>query len=109
MSVGVPIARDDQLAPGTLRIAVASAIAEALADVAHSVPQIDVEAIDHFGWHEGGSVIRMRFSGAPPVTADDCAQYCASVLRDVSDRSPTLRSAGVSIDARVEPDLEVDD
>jgi hypothetical protein len=109
LSVGIPISRDDELAPGSLRTAVAVAIADALADVARSVHQIDVEAVDHLSWSGGGSVLRMRFSGPPPVTADDCAQYCAAVLRDAGDSSASLRTAGVSLEARVEPDLEVDD
>jgi hypothetical protein len=108
LSVGLPFSGGDELAPGALQTAVAIAVADVLADTARSMPQINVVAVDHDRCPQGGSVLRLRFSGPPPVTADDCAQYCASLLTDVGRRSAPLRAAGVSIEARVEPDLDVE-
>jgi len=106
LSVGLPLSGGDELAPGALQTAVAVAVADVLADTVRSMPQINVVAVDHEPCPQGGSVLRVRFSGPPPVTADDCAQYCASLLTDVGRRNATLRAAGVSIEARVEPDLD---
>jgi hypothetical protein len=108
LSVGLPLTGGDDLAPGALQTAVAVAVADVLAETARSMPQINVVAVDHDRCPRGGSVLRLRFSGPPPVTADDCAQYCASLLTDVGRRSAPLRAAGVSIEARVEPDLNVE-
>jgi hypothetical protein len=87
---------------------VAAAIAEVVAETVRSMPQIDVASVDHVSHPAGASVLRLRFTGPSPVTAEDCAQYCALNLTDVVQRSPALRQAGVSIEARVEPDLELE-
>lgn len=107
LSVGLPLLGGDELAPGALQTAVAVAVADVLADTVRSMPEINVVAVDHERCPQGGSVLRVRFAGPPPVTADDCAQYCASLLNDVGRRNAPLREAGVSIEARVEPDLDM--
>jgi hypothetical protein len=108
LSVGLPISVSNKLEPGALQTAVAVAFADMLADTARSMPQINVVTVDHEQCPKGGSVLRIRFSGPPPVTADDCAQYCASLLSDVGERCAPLRAAGISVEARVEPDLDVE-
>jgi hypothetical protein len=105
LSVGLPISGGQELVPGALQTVVALAFADALADVVRSISSVDVVAVDHDQWPEGGSRMRLRFSGPPPVTADDCAQYCASLLSDLGSCAP-LRAAGVAVQARVEPDLD---
>lgn len=108
LEVGIPISGGDELAPGALQTVVAVAFADVLADAARSMPQIDVVGVDHERLPQGGSVLRLRFSGPPPVTAEECAQFCASLLGDIGERCAPLRVAGVSIEARVEPDLDIE-
>lgn len=108
LSVGLPLVAGNDLAPGSLQTAVAAAVAEVVAETVRSMPQIDVASVDHVAYPDGASVLRLRFTGPSPVTAEDCAQYCALNLTDVGQRSPALRQAGVSIEARVEPDLELE-
>jgi hypothetical protein len=108
LSVGLPLLTDNDLAPGSLHTVVAAAVAEVVAETVRSMPQIDVASVDHVSHPDGASVLRVRFTGPSPVTAEDCAQYCALNLTDVGQRSPALRQAGVSIEARVEPDLELE-
>lgn len=109
LSLCLPLRGDDELAPGALQTAVATAIAGVVVDVVQSMPQIDVAAIEHVMREEGVSVLRVRFSGTPEVAAEVCAEYCADVLGDVGQKSPALREAAVSFEVRVEPDLELED
>ena len=106
LSLGLPLLASNDLSPGSLQTVVAAAIAEVVADTVRSMPQIDVASVEHVAHSDGASILRLRFTGPSPVTAEDCAQYCALNLTDVGQRSPALRQAGVSIEARVEPDLE---
>ncbi len=106
LNIGVPLSVEDDLPPGALQTAVAAAVADAVADTVRSMPQISLISTEHDGTPLGASVLRLTFSGPPPVTAEDCAQYCSLVLAELSTRRLDLRRAGVSIDARVEPDLE---
>jgi hypothetical protein len=108
LSVGLPLLTGNDLAPGSLHTVVAAAVAEVVAETVRSMPQIDVASVDHVSHPDGASILRLRFTGPSPVTAEDCAQYCALNLTDAGLRSPALRQAGVSIEARVEPDLELD-
>jgi hypothetical protein len=108
LSVGLPLAGFDELKPGALHTAVAAAAADAIAEVARSMTQIDVVAVEHERCKMGGSVLRIRFSGPPPVTAEECAQYCAALLEDCDDRSAQLRAGGVAIQPRVVPDLDTE-
>jgi hypothetical protein len=108
LSVGLPLLTGNDLAPGSLHTVVAAAVAEVVAETVRSMPQIDVASVDHVSHPDGASILRLRFTGPSPVTAEDCAQYCALSLTDAGLRSPALRQAGVSIEARVEPDLELD-
>ena len=105
LTIGLPITGGEDLMPGSLQTVVALAFADVLADVVRSMSSVDVVSIDHDRWPEGGSRLRLWFSGPPPVTADDCAQYCASLMSDLGSCAP-LRAAGVAVQARVEPDLD---
>ena len=71
-----------------------------------SIGETPLERVEHQTSRSGISILRLRFAGPPPVTADDCAQFCATVLSDLGRKHGSLREAGVSIEARVEPDLE---
>ncbi len=108
LAVGLPLAGFDELEPGALHTAVAAAAADAIAEVARSMSQIDVVAVEHERCRMGGSLLRIRFSGPPPVTAEECAQYCAALLEDSDDRSAQLRAGGVAIQPRVVPDLDTE-
>jgi hypothetical protein len=109
LSLCLPLRGGDELAPGALQTAVATAIAGVVVDVVQSMPQTEVTTIEHLMHEEGVSVLRLRFSGPPEVAAEVCAGYCADVLRDVGQKSPALREAAVSFEVRVEPDLELED
>jgi hypothetical protein len=109
LSLCLPFRGGDELAPGALQTAVATAIAGVVVDVVQSMPQLDVAAIEHVMRDEGVSVLRVRFSGQPEVAAEVCAAYCANVLGDVGLKSSALREAAVSFDVRVEPHLGLED
>ncbi len=108
LSIGLPLYSENDLAPGSLHAIVAAAFAEVVAERIRSMPQIEVASIDHVPHPSGSSVLRVRFTGPSPETAEDCAQYCALSLTDIDQRSPALRQAAVSIEARVEADLELE-
>jgi hypothetical protein len=109
LTLGLPVTGSDDLAPDALQTALAAAVADVIADVAKSMPQVEVGAVEHEPSAAGGSVLRVRFSGPPPVAAKDCAEYCAALLEDSGERSATLRAAGVYIRPRVIADLDAEE
>ena len=110
LEVGLPFAGRDELEPGALHTALAVAIAGALTETVRSMEaETPLEEVAHEAARPGVSIVRLRFAAPPPVTAEDCAQFCATLLSDLGRTNASLREAGVSIEARVEPDLESED
>jgi SEC-C motif len=110
LEVGLPFAGRDELEPGALHTALAVAIAGALTETVRSMEaETMLEEVEHESAGPGISVVRLRFAAPPPVTAEECAQFCAMLLSDLGRTNASLREAGLSIEARVEPDLESED
>ena len=110
LEVGLPFAGRDEIEPGALHTALAVAIAGALTETVRSVEaETPLEEVEHEAVGPGVSIVRLRFAAPPPVTAEECAQFCMTYLSDLGRTNATLREAGVSIEARVEPDLESED
>ncbi len=106
LEIGLPFAGRDELEPGALQTVLAAGICEVLTETVRSIGETPLERVEHQSYPSGVSILRLRFAGPPPVTADDCAQFCATMLSDLGRKPGPLREAGVSIEARVEPDLE---
>ena len=106
LQVGLPFPGLAELAPGSLQTALAVAIAGVLAETITAAEQDAGGAtIDHTVLDRGVSAARLRFGSPPTVTAEDVAEFCAASLADLGRTSAALREAGVSIEARVEPDM----
>jgi hypothetical protein len=106
LRVALPFAGRDELVPGGLHTLVAIAIAGALAETVEAVAEASLETVEHETLENGISIVQFRFSGPPPVPAEEYAEFVATSLTDLSRSSIALREAGVSIEARVELDLE---
>jgi hypothetical protein len=107
IEVGLPFRGGDELEPGALHTVLAVAIAGALTETVRSVEnETRLDEVEHEAAGSSTSIVRLRFSAPPPVSAEECAQFCATVVADLSRRNASLREARVSIETRVEPDLE---
>lgn len=110
IEVGLPFPGRDELEPGALHTALAVAIAGALTETVRSVEkETRLDEVEHKVAAPSISIVRLRFGAPPPVSAEECAQFCAMELSDLGRTSASLREAGISIEARVEPDLESED
>jgi len=105
MDIALPFAGRDELVPGSLHTLVTLAVAGVVAETVEAVKEAMFEDVEHDTLAEGVSVVRLDFASPPPVPADECAQFLAATLSDLGRTNTSLREAGVSIEARVEPDL----
>lgn len=106
MQIALPFAGRSELAPGSLHTSLALAIAGVVAETVEAVKESLLDEVEHETLRDGVSIVRLRFASPPTVPADECAQFLAESLNDLGRANASLREAGVSIEARVEPELE---
>lgn len=110
LMVGLPLAGQAELTPGSLHTTLAVAVAGVLRSTLELVEETPFERCEHESRPGGFSILRLRLAGPPPawVSAEECAGFCASELSQLGATQAALREAGVSIEARVEAELEAE-